>query len=756
MDLTIRPAMAVAIFLGLMSVGGITSAKDTVQPQEAAQPETSRMHPLSTEVLTATIRPSMVTIRVRDRDGGELGLGTGFVVDEAGLIATNMHVISEGRAIEAELYPNHPLKVIAIEATSRRDDLALIRVAPDQHALRPIPLGGDETIAQGVEVLAFGNPLGLKHSVVQGVVSATREIDALEMIQVAMPIEPGNSGGPLVDRSGTVRGIVNMKLLEADNVGFAIPISRLKTLLKSTNPIPIDRWVRLAGIDPSLWKPLFGAQWRERSGTISVSESGKGFGGRALCLYLPRVAQREFDVSVQVKLEDESGAAGIVFHADGQDRHYGFYPSAGNLRLTCFQGPSVYSWEVLADVPSKHYLPGQWNQLKVRVSPGKIRCFVNGHQVIESEHEGLVEGQVGLAKFRNTQAEFRGFRTAPRIDDDQLSDGSLTWFEGLPRAEEISKLDETAAIQQLSQDSSAASRELLKHAELLKRESARLMRMAEDVRLTPVLRQLSGLFDSVEQDDLLVGALLIAALDHPDLDIATYQRRLDSMAAEVKSQLTESADEEQRIRELDRYLFEQNGFHGSRDEYYHEANNHLDRVIDDREGMPITLALLYMELGRRLNLAIEGVGLPGHFVVRFRMTQDGQEKSQLIDVFDKARRMSEDEAAQLITINTQRLPRELDYRAQEPSQILLRILHNLISSAERNRDFDAIRRYTEGMVALNDDDPEYRLRRAIIRYQTGRFTGAAEDLDWLLDKLPAEVDSEQIRRLRDQIQRERI
>jgi hypothetical protein len=54
-----------------------------------------------------------------------------------------------------------------------------------------------------------------------------------------------------------------------------------------------------------------------------------------------------FEIGVQVKLNDESGAAGLVFHADGSDRHYGFYPSNGNLRLSCFQGPDVQSWMVI-------------------------------------------------------------------------------------------------------------------------------------------------------------------------------------------------------------------------------------------------------------------------------------------------------------------------------------------------------------------------------------------------------------------------
>ena len=86
---------------------------------------------------------------------------------------------------------------------------------------------------------------------------------------------------------------------------------------------------------------------------------------------------RPYEVSVTVRLEDEAGAAGLVFASDGDQKHYGFYPSAGQLRLTRFDGPDVYSWTVLKQVPSPHYRLGDWNTLRVRCEKEKIFCFVN-------------------------------------------------------------------------------------------------------------------------------------------------------------------------------------------------------------------------------------------------------------------------------------------------------------------------------------------------------------------------------------------
>ena len=96
--------------------------------------------------------------------------------------------------------------------------------------------------------LVFGfHPLvppshGLARSAVHGVVSGIREIDDRPMIQLAMPVEPGNSGGPVLDRQGHVQGIVTLKSAIAQNPGFAVPINQLKALMAQPNPIPMSRW----------------------------------------------------------------------------------------------------------------------------------------------------------------------------------------------------------------------------------------------------------------------------------------------------------------------------------------------------------------------------------------------------------------------------------------------------------------------------------------------------------------------------------
>jgi len=95
----------------------------------------------------------------------------------------------------------------------------------------------------GQAVVALGNPLGLTYSVVSGVVSGIREVEGRPMIQLAIPIEPGNSGGPVVDMQGRVQGIITLKSALTANLGFAMPVNALKLLLEKPNPVAMSRWL---------------------------------------------------------------------------------------------------------------------------------------------------------------------------------------------------------------------------------------------------------------------------------------------------------------------------------------------------------------------------------------------------------------------------------------------------------------------------------------------------------------------------------
>src|SRR5438445_9345749 len=316
------------------------------------------------EQIAETARKSVVVISFTGRDGKRQGLGTGFVVDADGLIATNLHVIGEARPISVQLGDKH-YDVTSIHASDRSLDLALLRI--EAKKLPALALGDSDSLKQGQAVIAFGNPLGLTHSVVSGVVSSKREIEGRPMIQLAIPLERGNSGGPILDLDGRVQGIVTMKSLVTSNLGFATPVNALKTLIQKPNPIPMVRWLTIGALDPAEWMPVFGARWRQHAGHVLVEGEGVSFGGRSLCLWQHPTLPLPFEMAVTVRLEDEAGAAGLVFAANGGDNHYGFYPSAGKLRLTRFAGPDVFPWQILRQEHSPNYHPGDWNTLKVQL-----------------------------------------------------------------------------------------------------------------------------------------------------------------------------------------------------------------------------------------------------------------------------------------------------------------------------------------------------------------------------------------------------
>ncbi|MFN6104494.1 MAG: S1C family serine protease, partial [Planctomycetaceae bacterium] len=212
------------VVLGLVLPARLTAAEG------GGSPDAER----SIEELTEQARKSIVVVSFSGRDGRNQGLGTGFVIDGEGLIATNLHVIGEGRPISVQTSDGRRLEVQSVEAFDRHVDLALIRVAARD--LPPLPLGDSTAIRQGQSVIALGNPQGLKYSVVAGVLSGTQEIDRRSMLQLAIPIEPGNSGGPVLDRQGRVLGVVTMKSAVTDNLGFAMPVNELKRLRDSPNP----------------------------------------------------------------------------------------------------------------------------------------------------------------------------------------------------------------------------------------------------------------------------------------------------------------------------------------------------------------------------------------------------------------------------------------------------------------------------------------------------------------------------------------
>ena len=167
---------------------------------------------------------SVVTVRT------DVGQGTGFIISDNGFIVTNAHVLAGGRelyVLDYEQY-KHPTELIGYNITF---DIALLKISGDYHSLE---LGDSDDIQIGEKVIAIGNPLGLQFSVSEGIVSAVDREGSNGMsvyIQTDAALNPGNSGGPLINKQGEVIGINNFKVGGGENLGFALESNYIKEVV---------------------------------------------------------------------------------------------------------------------------------------------------------------------------------------------------------------------------------------------------------------------------------------------------------------------------------------------------------------------------------------------------------------------------------------------------------------------------------------------------------------------------------------------
>lgn len=693
--------------------------------------------------LARKTRGAIVSVTHEGRESRDGGLGTGFFVGETGLIATNLHVIGEARPIQVQFADGRTARVVSVHATDPQADLAILKIdlpegTEKQNSVTVLPLAAEDEPQQGDLVAAIGHPRGLKNTLVAGLISGDQEINSRRLIQVGMAIDHGNSGGPLLNRQGEVIGIITYKSGTENNLGFAMPVSHLRALLESPNPITMDRWVTIGTLNTERWTPLLGATWRQRAGRIQVSGQGKGFGGRALCLSQQELeAPQQFEVAVWVKLEEESGAAGLVFHADGHHKHYGFYPSAEKLRFSRFDGADVFSWQVLRETTSDAYRPGEWNHLRIRVDGNTFTCFCNDQPVFEIQDRVYRQGQVGLAKFRDTTAWFKGFAVGTELTgtrlDEELTARLLDLLTERP-AEELADAEFARQVSTFPEASSALleteARRLEQRAEALRR----LSRRAHEQRLLTELEQeLNN-----EQPDLARLALLLARYDNSDVDVVAYRDQMRQMGEELRTRVQEqmppSPQEKRKI--LDDYLFRENGFHGSRNSYYSRSNSYLNEVLDDREGLPISLSVLYLTLAKELELDVRGIGLPGHFVVCQYLDEEPQD---YIDVFEQARVISP-LSLQLMLNAQDSGEQESLLEPQSPRQILVRMTRNLKGLAEREEDFPEILRYLTVLARIDlERELEHRYLRALLLIRLREAQAAQEEIAWLRGQVGPET-----------------
>lgn len=228
--------------------------------------------------------------------------------------------------------------------------------------------------------------------------------------------------------------------------------------------------------------------------------------------------------------------------------------------------------------------------------------------------------------------------------------------------------------------------------------------------------------------DLQRAALCLAGEEYPSLDVEEYLGRMDKMAAEAKSLAGRSPQTEDVARTLTHYLFDREGFSGNAEDYYNPENSFLNRVLDTRTGIPITLSVLFLGLAKRLGLACHGVGMPGHFLVSVReldLYMDPFHSGQLLSASD-CRRLAQSMFGPAIEWN------EGFLAATSSKLILFRMLNNLRQIYLHNNEPERRVSVLERMLLIDDSSlPLYR-ELAFCQLDLGQRDSAIKTLEKLI------------------------
>lgn len=219
------------VLMAAVSLPGFSSATETPACSESIPEIFQRVSPSVVFISAISINPFKLTERV-----GTV-VGSGVIINADGLVLTNSHLVFGRRAITVTLDDGR-VTLARLVGADPILDLAIIRIAVPPEGLPKATLGDSDSIRVGEEVVAIGNPFGLEQTLTRGIVSGVNRVSpetpmsaTLSLIQTDAAINPGNSGGPLLNRCGEVIGIATSVLIDAQDIGFAIPINVARQVL---------------------------------------------------------------------------------------------------------------------------------------------------------------------------------------------------------------------------------------------------------------------------------------------------------------------------------------------------------------------------------------------------------------------------------------------------------------------------------------------------------------------------------------------
>ena len=253
------------------------------------------------------------------------------------------------------------------------------------------------------------------------------------------------------------------------------------------------------------------------------------------------------------------------------------------------------------------------------------------------------------------------------------------------------------------------------------------------------------------QIDLARVCLQVAEDAYPGLDVEGYAGELDRHAKRLRARLGVDIAPEEKVIALNEFLFDDLGYTGNTKDYYDPRNSYLNEVMDRRMGIPITLAVLYMETGRRVGLEIEGVSFPGHFLVQLRVRKG----TLVLDPFAGGLPQSEDELRDRLKrvvppaatggIPVSELPLQQFLEPAGKRQILARLLRNLKGIYRKRDDPDRLLQVLNRMLIVAPDSTGDLRDRGLLYQRMECWRPALDDLKLYLAREPEAPDTEEIR-----------
>jgi regulator of sirC expression with transglutaminase-like and TPR domain len=216
-------------------------------------------------------------------------------------------------------------------------------------------------------------------------------------------------------------------------------------------------------------------------------------------------------------------------------------------------------------------------------------------------------------------------------------------------------------------------------------------------RLREKFHKLSYKMSENRLTDLEEGVLLIAEFGYPDLDGDALRGTLDSLAKEINSRILPSDTPLEIVDKLTTYLFHEKGFSGNRERYFDADNSYLNKVVLSGKGIPITLTVLCMLIGRRLGLPIEGVGMPAHFIASYV----APEGPIYFDPFGKGRILTKFDCGEIVKKSGLDFDEKFLARSDNRAT-LLRMIHNLIVVYNRTQQVERAKHLVEYANILNN------------------------------------------------------